>query len=280
MPVRCGRHRDPRRAARVHRLRLARLPARRRAGPALRIPLGRRPSRARRPPPSLEAAARPVRPCDRRVDPLARRGRCGQRRGLGALRAPLVGREPVVRLGLRPSSRDPLERDGALRGPCEGHDGAAPRRAGPAPGDLPGHVRTRGHRPPVPARGHGGRADADPPVRPRPAPGRARAAQLLGLQLDRVLRTAQRVRGRRPGRRPGPRVQGDGQDPARGGHRGDPRRGLQPHRRGGCGRARAELQGPRQPRLLPARSRRTRRATSTTPGPATASTCATRTCCS
>ncbi len=90
------------------------------------------------------------------------------------------------------------------------------------------------------ARRHRGRAAAGPPVRARRPPGRAGPAQLLGLQLDRLLRPAQRATRRRarPGRA-GHRVQGDGARAARGRHRGDPRRRLQPHRRGQPPRARS-----------------------------------------
>ena len=53
------------------------------------------------------------------------------------------------------------------------------------------------------------------------------------------------------------------------GHRGDPGRGLQPHRRGRPPGPDAQLPRHRQRRLLPARPRATPAATSTTPGPAT-----------
>ena len=114
------------------------------------------------------------------------------------------------------------------------------------------------------------RADAGAPVRARRPPRRARAAQLLGLQLDRLLRAAQRYAERRPARRAGARVQGDGQGAARRRHRGDPRRRLQPHRRGQPPRADAVVQGPRQPRLLPRRWPTSRATTWTTRAPATA----------
>ena len=58
--------------------------------------------------------------------------------------------------------------------------------------------------------------------------------------------------GRAP-RPAGAGVQVDGQVDARRRHRGDPRRGLQPHRRGQPPRPDAELQGHRQPGVLPAR---------------------------
>ena len=51
------------------------------------------------------------------------------------------------------------------------------------------------------------------------------------------------------------RIQGDGQAPPQGGHRGDPRRGLQPHRRGEPPGADLQLQGDRQRDLLPSRRR-------------------------
>ena len=52
----------------------------------------------------------------------------------------------------------------------------------------------------------------------------------------------------------------DGAEPARRRPRGDPRRGLQPHRRGRRDRTHAELPGARRPLLLPGRRRRARRA--------------------
>ena len=64
------------------------------------------------------------------------------------------------------------------------------------------------------------------------------------------------VRGDRLARRAGARVQGHGQGAAPRGHRGDPRRRLQPHRRGQPPRPDAGLQGRRQRELLPAHARR------------------------
>ena len=69
----------------------------------------------------------------------------------------------------------------------------------------------------------------------------------------------------------GRRVQGDGGGAARGRARGDPRRGVQPHRRGRRPRPDAVLPRARQRGLLPA-ARTTRAATSTTPAAATRST--------
>ena len=56
--------------------------------------------------------------------------------------------------------------------------------------------------------------------------------ELLGLQHHRLLRAGLEVQLQPQPRRAGAGVQGDGARPARGGHRGDPRRRLQPHRRG------------------------------------------------
>ena len=120
--------------------------------------------------------------------------------------------------------------------------------AGIAP---PGHDRA-----PQGARRHRDRADAGAPVRPGHHARRPGACQLLGLQHDRLLRAAQRLLRHRPARPAGAGVQVDGQGAARGGHRGDPRRGLQPHRRGQPARPDAVLPRHRQRRLLPARRRR------------------------
>ena len=95
------------------------------------------------------------------------------------------------------------------------------------------------------------------------------AAQLLGLQLDRLLRPAQRLLGRGQARRAGAGVQGDGAGAARRRHRGHPRRGLQPHRRGQPPRPTLSLQGHRQRRLLPRSTPTSRATTWTTPAPAT-----------
>ena len=99
-----------------------------------------------------------------------------------------------------------------------------------------------------------------------------------GYNTHRLLRPAQRATPPRAARRAGAGVQGDGAGAARGEHRGHPRRGLQPHRRGQPPGSDAELPGHRQRRLLPA-GRRTTSATTWTPrAPATACSCAPRTC--
>ena len=127
---------------------------------------------------------------------------------------------------------------------------------------------------PVVARHHGDRADARAPVRPRPPPRAARPAQLLGLQLDRLPRSAQRLHRRRPrgGRAAGSGagVQVDGQGAARGGHRGHPRRRLQPHRRGQPHGSDALDRAASTTSPTTASPTRTRATTSTSPAPATA----------
>ncbi len=80
-------------------------------------------------------------------------------------------------------------------------------------------------------------------------------------------------------RRAGARVQGHGQGAAPRRHRGDPRRRLQPHRRGQPPRPDAVVQGRRQPLLLPARCPTTSATTWTSRAPATRSTRCTRACC-
>jgi hypothetical protein len=101
-------------------------------------------------------------------------------------------------------------------------------------------------------RHHRGRAAAGPPARERPAPRRAGPLQLLGLQHDRLLRARRALQRHR---RAGERVQDDGQAAARRRHRGDPRRRLQPHRRGQPPRPDDQLPRRRQRGVLPAQPR-------------------------
>ena len=96
-----------------------------------------------------------------------------------------------------------------------------------------------------------------PPVLLRAGAARARAGELLGLQHDQLLLPRRRLQLVRRPRRAGRRVQADGEEPARRRHRGDPRRGLQPHRRGRPARADHLLPRPGRPRLLQAGAART-----------------------
>ena len=91
-----------------------------------------------------------------------------------------------------------------------------------------------------------GRVAADPPHRRRGLPPRSRSDELLGLLDDRLPRAARALLRHRTARRAGARVQGHGEGASPRGHRGDPRRRLQPHRGGQPPRPDARLQGDRQ----------------------------------
>ena len=160
-----------------------------------------------------------------------------------------------VRLAGRFDPRHPAGKAPDLRGARQGfHRPPFVRRR--APGDLP---RLRGEDPAPAASGdQRGRAAAGARTLQRgPSPG-ARAHELLGVQLARVLRPGTLLQHPLVRRLPGLRVQDHGARAAPRRDQGHPRRRLQPHR----GRERA---GPnpvaarhRQPDLL--RARRTRRA--------------------
>ena len=192
--LRRGRRRDPGRADRGRRLRLARLPAADPARPALRLPgeraVGPGAGAAQQP---EQAAARPLRQGHHgrhRLEPepvrlhLRRRG-LAQRRRLRPAHDQGRGDQPVLRLGGRPTPRRPLQRVGHLRGTRQRNDRAA--RGGP--GRAARHLRRAraplGHRPPQPAGHHRDRADARAPVHPGQHPARQGTAQLLGLQHPR-----------------------------------------------------------------------------------------------
>ena len=165
------------------------------------------------------------------------------------------GHQPVLRLGQRPAAAHPVPRHRHLRGARPRPDPAPPRHpAAPAR-----HLRRArppgGDRAPQADRRHRRGAAAGAPVRPRAGAVVARPDQLLGLQHDRLPRPAQPLLLGRAARRAGRRVQDDGQGAAHGGHRGHPRRGLQPHRRGRRPRPHPVLPRHRQPRLLPPRRR-------------------------
>ena len=135
----------------------------------------------------------------------------------------------------------PVARHRHLRAARQGHDPAARPGARGAARNVRRAGDPGGHRLPARPRRDRGRAAANPPVRHRAGGRRARADQLLGLQLDRLLRPTRGVLLQRGPRPAGHRVQGDGQGPPRSRPRGDPRRGLQPHGRGRGHRADAEL---------------------------------------
>ena len=193
--LRRSRRRDPGRADRGRRLRLARLPAADPARSALRLPgeraVGPGAGAALQP---EQAAARPLRQGHHgrhRLEPepvrlhLRRRG-LAQRRRLRPAHDQGRGDQPVLRLGGRPPPRRPLQRVGHLRGARQGDDPAA--RGGP--GRAARHLRRAraplGHRPPQAAGHHRDRADAGAPVHPGQHPARQGTAQLLGLQHPRA----------------------------------------------------------------------------------------------
>ena len=187
------------------------------------------------------------------VRPRARRSRSRRRHRLGAVRSALGGGRRRVRLGRGPTAGARDGRFDLLRGPRQGLHQAPPRRTRGAAG----HIR----RPRAPGRGRAPqtarcdrrRVAPRPPVRPRRGARGARTAQLLGLSVDWVLRATQRLRLERRRRRPGRGVPSDGPRPACGRPRGDPRRGVQPHRGGERVGSDAVLPRDRQRRLLPAR---------------------------
>ena len=97
-------------------------------------------------------------------------------------------RQPVLRLGRRHRAAPPVGRHGDLRGPRQGRDDDPPGRArGPAR-HVRGHRRPGVRRSPHRARRHRAGAAAGAPLRPRAAPARPWAAQLLGLPHHRLLR--------------------------------------------------------------------------------------------
>ena len=266
-----ARHGDPRRPARGRRLRLARLPARRAAGPALRLP-GARPVRPGR---RATAATRPS--CCSTPTPRRSTAQIDGDESLFSYRL----RRPERRRRRHRNTEDSLGNTmlSVVINPFFdwGHD-RPPQHEYHETVIYEAHVKglTMPH-PDVPeeirgtyagiahpaiiehltdARRHRHRADAGAPVRPGPHAARPGPVELLGLQHDRLLRPAQRLRGVRHPRRAGHRVQGDGQGAARGRHRGHPRRGLQPHRRGQPPGPDAGVPRHRQRRLLPAGRRR------------------------
>ena len=104
-------------------------------------------------------------------------------------------------------------------------------------------------------------------------------SELLGLQLDRLLRARTAIRRDRRRGEQIARVQGNGEGAPRGRDRGHPRRRLQPHRRRQSPGADALLPRHRQRVVLPAVARGPALLRRLHRAPATASTRCTRTCC-
>ena len=270
--------RDPAPADRAHARHLARRGARAsRPGTALRLPgrraVGARAGAAVQP---AEAAARPVRPGRQRrarsrtrrssattVDaPRARDDLDSARQGAARAWSSTTGSTGATTAPRERRWRDTVIYELHVKGMTQLHD----RVPEELRGTYAGLATPGGHRLPVRPRRDRGRAAAHPPVRHRAGGRRARADELLGLQLDRLLRPARGVLLQRGPRRAGHRVQGDGQGLPRGRPRGDPRRRLQPHGRGRRRRADAELPRAGRQDLPPGPAGRPRPASrSTTP---------------
>lgn len=207
---------------RGRRLRMALLSACCRPRPVLRLP-GARPVGPGGGPPlqPREAAPRPVRHRRRRADgqrPLTLRAD-GKRTVPGRQRAAHPrrrGDRQRLRLGQRPPAPAPVRRQRHLRGPRsrpDPHPSQGPRETAR---HLRGPRAPGGRRAPDLAGRDRGRTDAGAPVRAGRIPARPGSVELLGLQHDRLLRPAQRVRLPGQPRRAGHRVQVDGEGAARG----------------------------------------------------------------
>ena len=241
MSVRRPRQRDARGDARRRCVRVARVSADHPTGAALRLPRARTVRSGQRAAVQpQQAAARPVCQGGRgrgRVGAAGvrlhlRRPRLAQRRGLRESDDEGRRREPVLRLGGRPAAEDPVCGVGDLRGARQGTHRAAPRHPRGDPRHLQRHRAPRDHRAPEEDRRDGHRAHAGAPVRQRLDAAGEGPLQLLGLQHDRLLRPAEHLRRSGSARPAGAGVQRHGAGAPRRRHRGDPRRGLQPHRRG------------------------------------------------
>ena len=262
VPVRRPGTRNADRPAGEHRALLARLPAAHQARPALWIQ-GARPvgSGARTVVQPLEGAARSLRQGDRRAlglergdlpVSLQRAGELEERTRQRALRREERRHQPVLRLGQRSAPEHALAPHGRLRNARQGLQPHAPGHSGRPARDVRRARASPLDRVPEEPRHHRGGVAARSPVRPGLDACRAGPAELLGLQLHRLPRAAQRVFGCRTVRRAGPGIQEPRADAARRRHRSHPRRGLQPHGRGQPPGPDAVVQGHRQPGVLPA----------------------------
>ena len=275
--------------ARPQRRRLARPPRGRRARPGLR-PARPRPVAARPRPPlqPVQAAARPLRARDRRPLRLARpafRRRPRHTRGTwtcattraNALKARVTRR--AYDWGDDRHPHTPLA-DTVL---YELHVKGFTKRNPAVPEALRGTYAGPGHDASIAhlqaARRHRGEPAAGAPARRRAASGDDGPDELLGLQHDRLLLPRAALRQRHDGAATRDEFRAMVRRAARRRHRGDPRRRLQPHRRGRRTRSDDQLARPRQRQLLPPAAGRPQRTTRTTPAAATRSTCATRACC-
>ena len=191
---------------------LARLSARRAAGPDLRLSRRRAVQAGRRA--SLQPEQGPARSLcqgDRPRDALGRRdvglqagrsaGRPVVRRARQRRVRPAGGRgRRGLHLGRRPAAADSLEQDVIYEMHVKGFTQAASRRAGEAARHLRGPGSDAGDPLSQDAGHHGRRAAAGARSRRRPAPGRSRAGELLGLQHARVSSPRSRAMPRSPAR--------------------------------------------------------------------------------
>ncbi len=166
--------------------------------------------------------------------------------------AEVRGRRPTaLHLGRRQPPAHAVGRHRHLRGARQGHDRCAIRRAGRCAAPSPAwpiravidHLRQ--------ARRHRDRAAAGPRVPRRPPPGREGPRATTGATTRSA--SSRRPRATRRTAATSTRFKHDGAPPARGRHRGDPRRRLQPHRRRQPTRPDPVLPRHRQRQLLPAR---------------------------
>ena len=178
------------------------------------------------------------------------------------------GRRYGVHVGQRPAPAHSVERDDHLRGARQGlHRAPSRRPASICAAPTRGWRHRPAHRAPADARRHGGRADAGPPVRGRQAPASsAGLTNYWGYNSIGFFAPDSRYASARDAGRAGRRVQGDGEGAARGGHRGHPRRRLQPHRRGQPPRARRSASAASTTPPTTGWCRRPRATTWTTPG--------------
>jgi hypothetical protein len=156
-----------------------------------------------------------------------------------------------LRLAGRPSTRHAAGRQRALRSACAWFQPAAAGPARKPARQLCGTGQRLGHRALQAPGHHRAQPDAGSPAPGRITPGGAGVEQLLGLQHAGLLLPRPALRQHRP---PAAGVPQHGPSPACCGHRGHPRRGLQPHPRRRRERPHAVLARPGQPELVsPAR---------------------------
>ncbi len=215
------RTRDPRRADRGRRLRVALLPA-------------RRSSRASATATACTARTTPsnglrCNPNKLLLDPYAKATSgdidwdqslfgynfgdpdCAQRRRLRRAHDARRGHQPVLRLGGRPPPRrSPTTSRSSTRRTSRASPSCTPTSPRSSAARTPASRTRSVTDAPHEARRHRHRADAGAPVRPGQHAARQGPAQLLGLQHPRLLRAARRLRRQRRARPAGAGVQGDG----------------------------------------------------------------------